>query len=1287
MPTDLAAAWAQLSLPLEALWDPEFEDCAALAARPAANPARPAITGVWPRCGSPSPQRHRADTAELRALRRLRLAQFREELRRRSVERVSSPQVSPPSSPGPPPEPPPESPAEPPPAEPPRDPQAPAPPPDEAPDTPPEEPPEGMQEWTPAQASFDPPGGEQLLIDLDLGKDAAPAGSPRPRGGPLSPRAQPSTDGCTEPAMSPRQPAQCPGGQSPAAGAELAHLRQELDRLRKENDRLSAQQDQHAFARRSQTSPDPTGRRPGCARRSPPELRITLDPDDANRVCREPSGDIVHSPTAAKVSFKVKQQHRRRGSTHTADAPSPLSSPRRELQGDMRPAQGPHADRRGSRSGEGPRRRSSAGSHAAPMSPRRRSSVRSLAEVDRALRKTGIHGLLQSFSLSTSGWIETKSSEGSSDGGSEGERVKWPQRPSRRGSAVSLQHALPAFPQHLGCSGSGLQPGGSPLQPRKGRSQRSAFDREGSAHRRRRGSLTSAATAVQRMLRGWVARREARRRRVGAAVCPECGVATDPGSACLNCDHAGADSPGSPRLTQKRTQRQLLSWLDKLRPRRDAGAGSAPTHPRAWEDVDVFRLCIAGEVAKLKEIALANPELLKLRDEQGATPLHVCLLRSSLCDKHREIAMWIVQQFPERARDTYQDHKLRGQAALHFAVVHKDPELAGLILAAAPQTVLARAVGAFFSAANMCFFGEWPLFFAVSTNQPAMVRRILSVAEKKLDRSRGQMLGLRDAQGNTVLHLAVHHNLPSMYHYIHELCMLEPRPDFAEVQATQNKPPENNDGFTPLALAAYLGKNEVFQYLVEKECMEESFQYGAFRDRVVWLDDLDRMEGTRGALQILIERSHHQLLTHPILLALLQHKWRCVYGPRFRRRVAMVLLYSLVFVGAFLSGEKAQPSLLCEGLVVLVAATRLCLETGRLRRGSRSRDGGPGGDEQVSGAAHSLLVLAAAAIRWGGCWGAGVHADRPILALAALLLWARVLYFFLGFESTGPFVIMIWRMVGSDLKRFSLLFGTFVLGYSQAYYILQDPRTPLLFARRLYSSFVALLGSGEMQSAEAEHGEVTMLYPLLSAVLSTVYALLVTVLLVNLLIAMMSSTYSDIHEESDKLWNLEWARIIHSMECTDHARGQGCAPGARYWLEKKGRRFFCLPMVTAIDVNEYWGGPEPDWEGELGEARKEFAPNPGQTEVPEDEQAPEPEFATRRWRRMSRHHSVQPDWDQIPASLVQLLNSPMAAEASVSMLPTGQGGAWPRSGGGLPRVKSMDYRRNLIHCESGYMRH
>ena len=77
-------------------------------------------------------------------------------------------------------------------------------------------------------------------------------------------------------------------------------------------------------------------------------------------------------------------------------------------------------------------------------------------------------------------------------------------------------------------------------------------------------------------------------------------------------------------------------------------------------------------------------------------------------------------------------------------------------------------------------------------------------------------------------------------------------------------------------------------------------------------------------------------------------------------------------------------------------------------------------------------------------------------------------------------------------------------------------------------------------------------YTAVSVGLLVVYVVTITILLLNLLIAMMGDTYEKINESAEKSWHLERARIIYAIESE-------MSPEERleykYWTEIDGRRY------------------------------------------------------------------------------------------------------------------------------------
>ncbi|KYN04879.1 Transient receptor potential cation channel subfamily V member 6 [Cyphomyrmex costatus] len=166
---------------------------------------------------------------------------------------------------------------------------------------------------------------------------------------------------------------------------------------------------------------------------------------------------------------------------------------------------------------------------------------------------------------------------------------------------------------------------------------------------------------------------------------------------------------------------------------------------------------------------------------------------------------------------------------------------------------------------------------------------------------------------------------------------------------------------------------------------------------------------------------------------------------------------------------------------------------------------------------------------------------EDILAVVVMLTTAPYFLFFCrGFKTVGPFVVMIYRMIMGDLIRFVSIYLVFVMGFSQAYYIIflsfDNPNTPegiddsisnpmpspmeSVMAMFLMSmtNFGDYFGAFDRTEHEFE-----------AKLLFVLYMAIVAILLVNMLIAMMGNTYQKIAETRNE-WQRQWARIVLVVE-------------------------------------------------------------------------------------------------------------------------------------------------------------
>ena len=85
-----------------------------------------------------------------------------------------------------------------------------------------------------------------------------------------------------------------------------------------------------------------------------------------------------------------------------------------------------------------------------------------------------------------------------------------------------------------------------------------------------------------------------------------------------------------------------------------------------------------------------------------------------------------------------------------------------------------------------------------------------------------------------------------------------------------------------------------------------------------------------------------------------------------------------------------------------------------------------------------------------------LQAEVAVSAMAAIIGWGYMLFFVMAFRLTGPFVVMIYKMLFNDVLRFFIIYAVFLAGFSQAFFILFDnngtaERSSCSLARFLFS--------------------------------------------------------------------------------------------------------------------------------------------------------------------------------------------------------------------------------------------
>ncbi|XP_029427154.1 transient receptor potential cation channel subfamily V member 4 [Rhinatrema bivittatum] len=514
----------------------------------------------------------------------------------------------------------------------------------------------------------------------------------------------------------------------------------------------------------------------------------------------------------------------------------------------------------------------------------------------------------------------------------------------------------------------------------------------------------------------------------------------------------------------------------------------------------------------------------------------------------------------------FRDVYYRGQTALHIAIERRCKHYVELLVEKGAD-VHAQARGRFFQPKDeggYFYFGELPLSLAACTNQPDIVHYLTENAHKKADLRR------QDSRGSTVLHalVAIADNTKENTKFVTKMydllvikcCKLYPDCSLEDFF--------NNDGLSPLMMAAKLGKIGVFQHIIRREIKDEDarhlsrkfrdWAYGPVYSSLYDLSSLDTCGEEVSVLEILvynskIENRHEMLAVEPIN-ELLRDKWRKFGAVSFYISVISYLIAMIIFtlIAYYrpLEGPPPYPYKTMRDYLRL-AGEIITLCTGVLFFFTNIKDlfmkKCPGvnslfidGSFQLLYFIYSVLVLITAAL-----YLAGIEAYLAVMVFALVLGWMNALYFTRGLKLTGTYSIMLQKILFKDLFRFLLVYLLFMIGYASALVSLLNPcageeichnvsnctlpeypscRDSSTFSKFLLDLFKLTIGMGDLEMINSAK------YPAVFIILLVTYIILTFVLLLNMLIALMGETVGQVSKESKQIWKLQWATTILDIE-------------------------------------------------------------------------------------------------------------------------------------------------------------
>ncbi|GFS44729.1 transient receptor potential cation channel subfamily V member 5 [Trichonephila inaurata madagascariensis] len=406
------------------------------------------------------------------------------------------------------------------------------------------------------------------------------------------------------------------------------------------------------------------------------------------------------------------------------------------------------------------------------------------------------------------------------------------------------------------------------------------------------------------------------------------------------------------------------------------------------------------------------------RGSVGETVLHLCLLVSTPI--HAELAKRLVRMFPKLINDVYQSDEYYGENVLHMAIVNEDPVMVKFLLDHGAN-YNERAIGSFFTPEDQknsrtdSLSHEWEIFDLVYEC--------------------GASLDIK-----------------------------------------------NRQGLTPLTLAAKLAMKDIYFHILKLQ-REIYWELGNITCAAYPLDDVDTIDSNTGEINKLSvlnlvvygEKIDHLDMLSGLLADLLNAKWNKFVKFRFFRQFATFFVYFVVSLSCFVMrpgpmGTKVNKHQLLHtphnphittkspSLIGNTSHINPCYLLENNSSTSQVRFvlevlTAAGGLIYILDAAkeaqflgyhtftQNMMTVPSRVLFMCSCFIMMTmvplrftcsHQGEDISAVFVMLTTAPYFLFFCrGFKLVGPFVVMIYKMILTDLLCFVTIYIVFVLGFAQ----------------------------------------------------------------------------------------------------------------------------------------------------------------------------------------------------------------------------------------------------------------
>ncbi|XP_055003668.1 transient receptor potential cation channel subfamily V member 1-like isoform X1 [Boleophthalmus pectinirostris] len=509
-----------------------------------------------------------------------------------------------------------------------------------------------------------------------------------------------------------------------------------------------------------------------------------------------------------------------------------------------------------------------------------------------------------------------------------------------------------------------------------------------------------------------------------------------------------------------------------------------------------------------------------------------------------------------------------GQTALHVAIERRSLDHVKLLVQKGAD-VQAKANGKFFQQNEGFgfYFGELPLSLAACTNQPEMVSYLLDNPHRRAE------VTDRDSEGNSVLHalVVIADNSPEntqMIAYMYDKILTEHH-TLHKDSPVRLEDIKNNQGLTPLKLAAKLGRIGLLKHMLHREFMDKESRplsrkftewvYGPVHSSLYDTSSIDTDEDN-SVLEIVIFGSQipnrTEMLQLEPLRSLLEDKWEGFASKLFLFNFLVYMVYLSIFTAVAINRKEGKPPFPIEDVPddYLRSTGQVISVLGGLWFFYRAvvifkRNPPKFSSLYTDGFSDIIFFLQGTLLVF--CVPLYVSGLREYVGLQVISLalsWVNILHYARGIKQLGIYNVMMQRMILRDILHFLFVYGVFLFGFSAAIMsLIKDvPPEPFnetepvvvhpldLCEKPSYNDvrftilelFKFTIGMGDLQFTDhVQYKEVFY-------ILLILYIVLTYILLLNMLIAIMGNTVERISSESENIWNLQRSHTILDMERT-----------------------------------------------------------------------------------------------------------------------------------------------------------